>query len=211
MCERTLITARNNSWEKVMFSQVSVNLFSRGISGPMSFLGCISGLMSFPEVVYSLYLWSHVLSRGWVHPPNCMGSEVTRDTFGKRAVCILLECCLVMNVNGVDPITVLCLRVGHGQCDWRWEYQLSLLSKLHLFDKINGLCCGNVCNSAPSVVTGQDDRDTEWDFQRSSLLSAQNPNQSSRCSQARRVCRQGQEVQECAGCVRTQSEQEADG
>ena len=72
---------------------------------------------------HPLYLWPHVLSRGWVcpeevdAPPNCMGPGVTRDTFDKRAVCILLECCLVMNVNGVDPITVLCLSVGHGQCD----------------------------------------------------------------------------------------------
>ena len=81
MCERTLITARNNSWEKVMFSQVSVDLFSRGISGPMPFLGCISGLMAFPGGGMSRGTPTPCISgptsfpgggyaqSRWVHPP----------------------------------------------------------------------------------------------------------------------------------------------
>ena len=97
----SVVAARQRSWGKVMFSQVSVShsvYRGCGISGPMFFLGvCLvpgpfwgvgmSGGMSKGVG----HVWGQVfpggmgMSREWVSTPPDMGPGIQQDTVGKFA------------------------------------------------------------------------------------------------------------------------------
>ena len=100
-----------------MFSQVSVcpEGWASLVPCPFQEVG-ISDTMSLPEGGYVGGNPGVGMSRGW-YPPSNMGPqggmwrgwvcggggyEIPKDTIGKQAVCILLECFLVNSVSVAD-------------------------------------------------------------------------------------------------------------
>ena len=127
-----IFTARKGSCRKVMFSQMSIcpQGLGWGISGPMSFLG-MGGYLSYQVPSGGMDMsWVPILSEAWdlgvgmfkwVHTHPTPGNGIQQDMFGKRAVCILLECLLNLFARLFWAKTYLRAETWHTvPCDISW-------------------------------------------------------------------------------------------